>query len=150
MSPVNPGVYRIQNDSSKTYLQMDGDKAEGWKEDFGEIKQRWVVQKAKGKDGYVIFNMEGKKFLHVDSKDNGKTVECQRDQPARWDFKKIDNDTVEVHLANSNLCLDLDNGRGGNNIPVHIYWDGDKKHQRWNFKQVATLEEAGHKGECDC
>ncbi|KAG9028870.1 hypothetical protein FS837_003713, partial [Tulasnella sp. UAMH 9824] len=96
----------------------------------------WVVRKVQGQDAYVIHNFEFSKFLHIAEREQGALLTATDDQPARFVFKK-EADGISIHVTNSNLCLDLNNGLKNDGELVHVYYDGNKNWQRWNFQEVA-------------
>ncbi|KAG8950046.1 hypothetical protein FRC04_008126 [Tulasnella sp. 424] len=149
MSVVKPAVYRIQNVASKTYLdesRSNKDKVQCWGDRPNQGNQRWVVKKIQGQDAFIIHNFEFSRYLHIAEREQGSTLTATDDQPTHFIFKK-EADGISIHLTNSNLCLDLSNGLKNDGELVHVYYDGNKSWQRWNFQEVATLEQVGQAGE---
>ncbi|KAG8911540.1 hypothetical protein FRC01_005662, partial [Tulasnella sp. 417] len=94
------GNQRVSRLSSQPTSNPPPDTLEGF---------QWVVKKVQGKDAYVIHNFEFSRYLHVAEREQGSLLTATDDQPAQFIFKK-EGDAISIHLTNSNLCLDLNNG----------------------------------------
>jgi len=131
---VQPGVYKIKNAASGTYLDASAKhqgQVHGWGERQGNKNQEWEVQP--GQDGgYTLKNLGQNRYASADSPADGTRVEASQ-QPYEWDIKQ-EGGKYAICVRNGGTCVDLDNGSREDGASVCLWGNRGAEQQQWEFE----------------
>ncbi|KAE8404684.1 ricin B-like lectin [Aspergillus pseudonomiae] len=140
-----PGLYLIQAQHSKKYLDLDDSKkanhtkVQQWGSRKHHVDQKWVVAAA-GRDEYLILADKAGTYLTAPEKDREPAtgnLTSPTDKHVRWKFVYAEDGAYFIHsVAHPNSVLDVKGISQDDGAPVLVFSLNKQKNQQW--KLVAT------------
>ncbi|KNG81601.1 hypothetical protein ANOM_009771 [Aspergillus nomiae NRRL 13137] len=145
-APLNdfngPGLYLIQVQHSKKYLDLDDSKkanhtkVQQWGSRKHHEDQKWVVAAA-GRDEYLILADKAGTYLTAPEKDREPAtgnLTSPTDKHVRWKFVYAEDGAYFIHsVAHPNSVLDVKGISQEDGAPVLVFPLNKQKNQQWKL-----------------
>ncbi|KAG8900723.1 hypothetical protein FRB99_005796 [Tulasnella sp. 403] len=136
---IEPGLYRLKNVMSSTYLDMS---TRDDKEVFAcanrpfRSKQKWWLEH--GQNGYHLKNYGNGRYAYVGSPEHGTRLRASN-VPAEWDIEATgDVDTYCICVAGTRSAMDLHLGSDDDGTPISLWGFVNAGQQLWCFERQRT------------
>jgi len=130
---VQPGVYRLRNVKSGTYLDASSKKqnvVHGWDSRPDSDNQKWDIQKKGNK--FTIKNVGNGDYINVWKTDNSTDVKV-KDNATPVRFEEHDG-AYAIYLDDSEGVIDLDRGDNDNGTAVNVWKFTGAQQQLWRLE----------------
>jgi hypothetical protein len=139
---IQPGIYRIKNAKSGTYLdasKKNQGKVHGWSSRPNNENQQWRVEESGG--AFTFKNVELGTYLHVSGVHDGSNVKASN-SPTRWNLDQDGNSWL-ILAENSEHTVDLDMGRDDDGTSINLWRRSGAQQQKWKLERVGDLGGGG-------
>ncbi|CAE6542742.1 unnamed protein product [Rhizoctonia solani] len=137
---LSPGVYRIRNARTNTYIDQKGsstDVIHGWNYvQHDRADQHWFAQLSG--DGVVFKNVEYGQYAYTTNIQNGGKVFASNNLII-WNLSRNENEWT-ISCPGTNYVVEIRDANKANGAGINLWENLGLQHQRWIFEKISDRQ----------